>query len=64
MSRKNFNYQSSDIADIIAHFKQSTAQAIYAVRQAWKDDVEMSKKIEEAYRQYKIDVLVAKLSQK
>lgn len=62
MSRKNFNYRVATVSDIIEHFKQSRAQAIYAVRQAWKSDAEMSRKIEEAYRQYKIDVLVARLS--
>jgi hypothetical protein len=55
MTRKNFNYRNATVSEIVEHFKSTSAQNIYAARKAYKDDEEMSIKIEDAYFQYKVD---------
>jgi 3-methyladenine DNA glycosylase AlkC len=54
MKRKNFNYRTATVAQIVDQFNKSSPQAIYAVRKTWEDDEEMSAKVETAYREYKI----------
>lgn len=54
MKRKNFNYRTATVAQIVEQFNKSSPQAIYAVRKSWADDEEMSVKVDEAYFQYKL----------
>jgi hypothetical protein len=61
MPRKNFDYRNATVSEIVEKFKSSSKQLIYAIRKNWKDDKEMSSKIEEAYRLYKFAELSAKL---
>ncbi len=58
--RKNFNYRSATVAEIVEQFKKSTRQAIWGIRNKWKDDEAMHAKVEDAYRQYKMSVALAK----
>lgn len=59
--RKNFNYKTATVSEIVEQFKKSSRQAISAIRTSWKGKPEMSDKIEQAYRQYRIDKLLAQL---
>jgi len=59
LSTKQFTYKDASIADIVAHFHTSTRQSIYNTRQYYKNDVVMSRIIDEAYKQYKIDKILA-----
>lgn len=62
MSRKNFDYQSATVEQIVAHFMTSTSQAIYAVRKTWKDDAEMTAKLNAALFMCKIAKIEKKFS--
>lgn len=58
--RKTFSYINATVADIVAHFHNSTRQAIDAVKKSHRDNPEMSEKLAEAYRQYKKEKILAK----
>jgi hypothetical protein len=62
MPRKNFSYANATVAQIFEHFKTSSAQAIHLARKTWKTDEEVSNRVEDAYRQYKMYKLEEKLS--
>jgi len=64
MPRKNFSYANANVSQIVEHFKGSSAQAIHLARKTWKTDEEVSSRVEEAYRLYKIAKIEEKLSQK
>lgn len=58
--RKTFSYIAATVPEIVAHFHNSTRQAIDSVRKSHANNPEMSSKIAEAYRQYKKEKILAK----
>lgn len=61
-TRKTFSYKIATTEQILAHFLTSSRQAISIARKTWRDDEEVSSRIEQAYRLYKISMLDEKLS--
>ena len=61
MPRKNFSYAIATVSQIVEHFKTSSPQAIHLARKTWKDDEEVSSRVEQAYLEYKIAKVKEKL---
>lgn len=61
-TRKNFNYLTATIEEIVQHFQTSSRQAIYAAQKLHSNNPEMTTKLKQALLQYKIAQLHEKLS--
>jgi hypothetical protein len=61
MPVKRFSYCNATVAQIVEKFKVSTPQAIHLARKKWRDDAEVSSRVEEAYKLYKIFKIEEKL---
>lgn len=48
--KKKFSYIVSTVQQIAAHFSASTRQTVHAIRKHYKDDVEMTAKLDEAFK--------------
>jgi len=59
MKRTNFNYVTASVSEIAEYFKLCTSQCISATRSRYKNNTDLREKVEEAYKQYKINKIVS-----
>lgn len=59
-NRKNFNYLTATVEEIVQHFQTSSRQAIYSVQKAHIKDPAMTAKLKEALLAYKIAKLLGR----
>lgn len=58
---KQFNYKTATAEEIVQQFKQSSKQSIYNVRKYYKEDKLMTDRLNVAYKQYRVEKLIAEL---